>query len=71
MSERDVFAHGIEYELAVLLEHAHDLSERAKRANAAAQYEIERALEIADQLRSVSSESEARASELRHSRRGR
>ena len=71
MPERDIFVHGIEHELTLRLERASDLSERAKRANDAAQHEIERALQIADELRGVSSESESRASELRHSRRRR
>jgi methyl-accepting chemotaxis protein len=67
---RDDVTHGIEHELTLRLERASDLSERAKRANDAAQHEIERALEIADQLRGVSSESENRASKLRRSGRG-
>jgi len=67
----DDVTHGIEHELTLRLERASDLSERAKRANDAAQHEIERALEIADELRGVSSESEQRASELRRSGRGR
>jgi len=69
--EHDRVTHGIEHELTIRLERASDLSERAKRANDAAQHEIERALEIADQLRGVSSESESRASELRSPRRDR
>ena len=68
---RDVVTHGIEHELTLRLERASDLSERAKRANDAAQHEIDRALQIADELRGVSSESESRADELRHPRRGR
>ena len=60
-------AHGIEHELTLHLERANDLSERAKRANDAAQREIERAREIANQLRGVSSESESRAERLRRS----
>jgi hypothetical protein len=71
MPERDIFVHGIEHELTLRLERASDLSERAKRANDAAQHEIDRALQIADELRGVSSESESRSSELRHSQRGR
>ena len=71
MPEPDIFAHGIEHELTLRLARASDLSERAKRANDAAQHEIDRALQIADELRGVSSEAESRASELRHSRRGR
>jgi methyl-accepting chemotaxis protein len=63
--DRDDVTHGIEHELTLRLERASDLSERAKRANDAAQHEIERALQIADELRDVSSESEHRASELR------
>lgn len=65
------FTHGIEHELTLHLERASDLSERAKRANDAAQQEIVRALEIADELRGVSSESESRAAWLRRSRRDR
>jgi hypothetical protein len=57
--------HGIEYELTLRLERATDLSERAKRANDAAQHEIDRALEIADELRGVSLESESRVGRLR------
>ena len=68
---RDDVTHGIEHELTLRLERASDLSERAKRANDAAQHEIERALEIADELRGVSSESENRATKLRRSGRGR
>jgi hypothetical protein len=56
---RDDLTHGIERELTRRLERASDLSVRAKRANDAAQQEIERALEIADELRDVSSESRA------------
>jgi hypothetical protein len=62
---RDGSTHGIEHELTLRLERASDLSERAKRANDAAQHEIDRALEIADELRDVSSESASRARELR------
>jgi methyl-accepting chemotaxis protein len=69
--EREDITHGIEHELTLRLERASDLSERAKRANDAAQHEIERALEIADQLRGVSSESATRSSELRRFGRGR
>jgi methyl-accepting chemotaxis protein len=69
--DRDDVTHGIEHELTLRLERASDLSERAKRANDAAQHEIERALQIADELRDVSSESEQRATELRRSGRGR
>ena len=69
--ERDALTYGIEHELTLRLERASDLSERAKRANDAAQHEIERAMEIADELRDVSSESESRANALRRSRRGR
>lgn len=64
--EHDAITHDIEHELTVRLERASDLSERAKRANTAAQHEIDRALEIADQLRGVSRESESRAGRLRH-----
>jgi hypothetical protein len=59
--------HGIEYELTLRLERASELSERAKRANDAAQHEIDRALEIADELRGVSEESRSRAGRLRGS----
>lgn len=69
--KRDAFTNGIEQELTLHLERASDLSERAKRANDAAQHEIERALEIADELRGVSSESESRAGSLRRSLRRR
>ena len=69
--DRHAVKHGIEHELAVRLERASDLSERAKRANDAAQHEIERAKAIADELRGVSSESSARADELRSPRRDR
>jgi hypothetical protein len=69
--EREDITHGIEHELTLRLERASDLSERAKRANDAAQHEIERALQIADELRGVSSESETRASELRRFGRAR
>jgi len=61
--------HGIEHELTLRLERATYLSERAKRANDAAQHEIDRALEIADELRDVSAESESRANRLRGLRR--
>ena len=66
--DRETFTYGIEHELTLRLERASDLSERAKRANDAAQHEIERAREIADELRGVSSESASRANELRHPR---
>ena len=69
--ERDALTYGIEHELTLHLERASDLSERAKRANDAAQHEIDRALQIADELRDVSSESESRASALRRKGRGR
>ena len=69
--DRHALKRGIQHELAVRLERASDLSERARRANDAAQQEIERAKAIADQLRGVSSESSARADELRSRRRGR
>jgi hypothetical protein len=68
--DRNAPTYGIEHELTLHLERASDLSERAKRANDAAQLQIERALEIADELRGVSSESESRASALRRPRRG-
>ena len=61
--------HGIEHELTLRLERATYLSERAKRANDAAQHEIDRVLEIADELRDVSAESESRANRLRGLRR--
>ena len=63
--ERDAVMHGVEHELTLRLERATDLSERAKRANDAAQHEIERALQIADELRDVSRESASRAERLR------
>jgi len=69
--DRDDTTHGIEHELTLHLDRASDLSERAKRANDAAQHEIDRALKIADELRGVSSESEFRAAALRRTRRGR
>ena len=69
--DRDTSTYGIEHELTLHLERASDLSERAKRANDAAQHEIDRALEIADELRGVSSESESRARNLRRSIRRR
>jgi hypothetical protein len=65
--DRHDTTHGIEHELTLHLERANDLSQRAKRANDAAQHEIDRAREIADQLRGVSSESELRAELLRRS----
>jgi hypothetical protein len=40
----------IEHQLTMHLERAHELAERAKRANGAAQQEINRAREIADAL---------------------
>jgi len=69
--ESDGTTYGIEHELTVRLERASDLSERAKRANDAVQHEIERALEIADELRDFSLESESRAARLRRSSRDR
>ena len=63
--------HGIEHELTLRLERASDLSARAKRANDAAQHEIDRAMEIADELRGVSQESESRAGRLRGSQHDR
>ena len=69
--DRDAFTNGIEHELTLHLERASDLSERAKRANDAAQQEIVRALEIADELRGVSSASETRATFLRRPRHDR
>ena len=67
----DALAHGIEHELTLRLERATYLSERAKRANDAAQHEIDRALQIADELRGVSLESASRAERLRGSQRDR
>ena len=61
----------IEHELTLRLERASDLSERAKRANDAAQQEIDRAMKIADELRDASSESSSRLGELRSRRRDR
>jgi hypothetical protein len=69
--DRDDVTHGIEHELTLRLARASDLSERAKRANDAAQHEIERALQIADELRDVSFESESRALRLQRSGRAR
>ena len=63
--DKEPVTNGIQHELTLRLERASDLSERAKRANDAAQDQIERALKIADQLRGVSSESESRAARLR------
>jgi len=48
--EHDAITHDIEHELTVRLERASDLSELAKRANDAAQHEIDRALQIADEI---------------------
>jgi hypothetical protein len=67
----DAITHGIEHELTVRLERASDLSERAKRANDAAQHEIERALQIADELCGVSRDSATRERWLRGSQRDR
>jgi hypothetical protein len=61
----EAITHDIEYELTLRLERATDLSERAKRANDAAQHEIDRALQIADELRDVSHESASRAERFR------
>jgi hypothetical protein len=65
--ERNAVMHGVEHELTLRLERATALSEREKRANDAAQLEIERALQIADELRDVSRESASRAERLRGS----
>ena len=67
-AERDNGRLGIEEELTLHLERASELSERAKRANDAAQHEIDRAREICDELRGVSSESSSRAGALRSQR---
>jgi hypothetical protein len=40
----------IEHELTMHIERAHELSERAQRANTAVQHEMERARAIADEL---------------------
>ena len=56
---RYAIPHDIEHELTLRLERANDLSERAQRANYAVQHEIDRALQIADELRDVSTESRA------------
>jgi hypothetical protein len=69
--DENAITHGIEHELTVRLERASDLSERAKRANDAAQHEIDRALQIVNALRGVSLESESRAGRLRNSHRDR
>ena len=58
----------IEQELTRHLDRASELSERAKRANDAVQHEIDRAMEICDELRGVSSDSSARADALRSQR---
>jgi hypothetical protein len=42
---------GIEHALTLHLERAHELAERAQRSNDAVQFEIDRAMEIADRLR--------------------
>ena len=68
---KDAITYGIEHELTLRLERASELSERAKRANDAAQHEIDRALEIANELRGVSQASEARAARLRGSQHDR
>ncbi len=44
------FISPIEHELTMHLERAHELAERAKRANGVVQQEIDRAREIADAL---------------------
>jgi hypothetical protein len=41
----------IEHELTEHLERAHELAERAQQSNDAAQHEIDRALEIAEDIR--------------------
>ena len=69
--ERHALNRNIEQELTLHLERASDLSDRAKRANDAAQLEIDRAMRIADELRDVSSESAVRLGELRSRTRGR
>jgi hypothetical protein len=51
--DRHALNHDIEQELTLRLE-------RAQRANDAAQQEIDRAMKIADELRSISSESSRR-----------
>ena len=61
--------YAIEAELTRHLERASELSERAQRAHDAVQHEIDRALEICDELRGVSIESSIRAGEIRSSRR--
>jgi hypothetical protein len=62
---RYAIPYDIEHELTLRLERANDLSERVQRANYAAQHEIDRALQIADELRDVSLESASRAERLR------
>jgi methyl-accepting chemotaxis protein len=69
--ENGAITYGIEHELTVRLERASDLSERAKRANDAVREEIDRALQIVDELRGVSLESESRVGRLRGSSRRR
>ncbi len=68
---RQAMNNDIEQDLTLHLERASELSERAKRANDAAQHEIDRARKIADELSGVSSESAARLDELRSQRRDR
>lgn len=50
----------IEHELTMHLERAHELAERAKRANGAAQQEIDRARALADELSGRVSQAQAR-----------
>jgi hypothetical protein len=57
--DRQGIAHGIQHQLTLHLERASELSERAKRANDAVQHEIDRALEIASEMRDASSKSAA------------
>ena len=68
---RDEVTHDIEHELTLRLQRATDLAARAKRANDAAQHEIDCALKIADELRGVSLESAPQARGLRRSGGGR
>ena len=51
MANQEFFGNGgIEHELTVHLERAHDLARRAKASNSALQEQLRRAQEIADEL---------------------
>jgi hypothetical protein len=49
--EEDWHSGPVEHELSLHLERAHELAERLKRSNDAAEQEIERAREIVERLR--------------------